>query len=148
MKRISRFYLNLGFRQNHGCPVYSAFCDWPRLALAGWSFKVRRCFGMLRVPWTRPGRFWPLEGINYQLMLVVSPIIYRVSYIPGGARFQPSTVSQKITSHQPPHLHIKSMDLEVKKHILRPEDIHNWLFLEALQQMQKTHMFGVCFHRT
>ena len=28
-----------------------------------------------------------------QLRLVVYPIIYRVSYIPGGARFQPSTLS-------------------------------------------------------
>ena len=78
------------------------------------------------MPWTRPERFLAAgRHPANQLMLVVSPIIYRVSYIPGGARFQPSTVSQKITSHQPPHLHIKSMDLEVKKHILRPEDIHN-----------------------
>ena len=30
---------------------------------------------------------------NNQLRLVVYPIIYRVSYIPGGARFQPSTVA-------------------------------------------------------
>ena len=29
-----------------------------------------------------------------QLRLVVYPIIYRVSCIPGGARFQPSTVGQ------------------------------------------------------
>ena len=29
--------------------------------------------------------------------LVVYPVIYRVSYIPGGARFQPSTVCQKGT---------------------------------------------------
>ena len=32
------------------------------------------------------------EWSCYQLRLVVYPIIYRVSYIPGGARFQPSTV--------------------------------------------------------
>ena len=30
---------------------------------------------------------------NNQLRLVVFPIIYRVSYISGGAGFQPSTVS-------------------------------------------------------
>ena len=30
--------------------------------------------------------------ILHQLRLVVYPIIYRVSYIPGGAGFQPSTV--------------------------------------------------------
>ena len=29
---------------------------------------------------------------THQLRLVVYPIIYRVSYIPGGARFQPSPV--------------------------------------------------------
>ena len=33
-----------------------------------------------------------------QLRLVVYPIIYRVSYIPGGARFQPSTVCGQISS--------------------------------------------------
>ena len=32
------------------------------------------------------------KGVH-QLRLVVYPIIFRVSYIPGGARFQPSTVS-------------------------------------------------------
>ena len=32
--------------------------------------------------------------ILHQLRLVVYPIIYKVSYIPGGARFLPSTVSQ------------------------------------------------------
>ena len=39
--------------------------------------------------------FWMvlLAEILHQLRLVVYPIIYRVSYIPGGARFQPSTVS-------------------------------------------------------
>ena len=37
--------------------------------------------------------FLPLMAeILHQLRLVVDPIIYRVSYIPGGARFQPSTV--------------------------------------------------------
>ena len=34
-----------------------------------------------------------MAEILHQLRLVVYPIIYRVSYIPGGARFQPSTVS-------------------------------------------------------
>ena len=33
-----------------------------------------------------------MEEILHQLRLVVSAIIYRVLYIPGGARFQPSTV--------------------------------------------------------
>ena len=33
------------------------------------------------------------ENPANQLRLVVFPIIYRVSYIPGGAGFQPSTVS-------------------------------------------------------
>ena len=33
-----------------------------------------------------------MAEILHQLRLVVYPIIYRVSYIPGGARFQPSTV--------------------------------------------------------
>ena len=33
-----------------------------------------------------------LKSSVHQLRLVVYPIIYRVSYIPGGARFQPSTV--------------------------------------------------------
>ena len=37
---------------------------------------------------------WLKSGEKNQLRLVVSPIIYRVSYIPGGAGFQPSTVSQ------------------------------------------------------
>ena len=32
-----------------------------------------------------------MEEILHQLRLVVYPIIYRVSDIPGGARFQPST---------------------------------------------------------
>ena len=36
---------------------------------------------------------WWLKSGVHQLRLVVSPIIQRVSYIPGGARFQPSTVS-------------------------------------------------------
>ncbi len=35
-----------------------------------------------------------MEEILHQLRLVVYPIIYRVSYIPGGAGFQPSTVCQ------------------------------------------------------
>ncbi len=34
-----------------------------------------------------------MAEILHQLRLVVFPIIYRVSYLPGGARFQPSTVS-------------------------------------------------------
>ena len=45
--------------------------------------------------WTTGISVWPtVDGWNpaNQLMLVVHPIIYRVSYIPGGARFQPSTV--------------------------------------------------------
>ena len=33
-----------------------------------------------------------MAEILHQLRLVVYPIIYRASYIPGGARFQPSTV--------------------------------------------------------
>ena len=33
-----------------------------------------------------------MAEILHQLRLVVYPIIFRVSYIPGGARFQPSTV--------------------------------------------------------
>ena len=33
-----------------------------------------------------------MAEILHQLRLVVYPIIYRVSYIPGGAGFQPSTV--------------------------------------------------------
>ena len=33
-----------------------------------------------------------MAEILHQLRLVIFPIIYRVSYIPGGARFQPSTV--------------------------------------------------------
>ena len=33
-----------------------------------------------------------MAEILHQLRLVVFPIIYRVSYIPGGAGFQPSTV--------------------------------------------------------
>ncbi len=47
--------------------------------------------------WTCRGfRFMALlmAKILHQLRLVVYPIIYRVSYIPGGARFQPSTVVQ------------------------------------------------------
>ena len=35
---------------------------------------------------------WWLKSGDHQLRLVVYPIIYRVSYIPGGAGFQPSTV--------------------------------------------------------
>ena len=35
-----------------------------------------------------------MAEILHQLRLVVYPIIYRVLYIPGGASFQPSTVSQ------------------------------------------------------
>ena len=38
-----------------------------------------------------------MTEILHQLRLVVYPIIYRVSYIPGGARFQPSTVPAGIT---------------------------------------------------
>ena len=34
-----------------------------------------------------------MEEILHQLRLVVYPMIYRVSYIPGGAGFLPSTVS-------------------------------------------------------
>ena len=34
-----------------------------------------------------------MAEILHQLRLVVYPIIYRVSYIPGGAGFQPSTVT-------------------------------------------------------
>ena len=34
---------------------------------------------------------WWLKSGDQQLMLVVHPILFRVSYIPGGARFQPST---------------------------------------------------------
>ena len=34
-----------------------------------------------------------MEEILHQLRLVVFPTIYRVSYIPDGAGFQPSTVS-------------------------------------------------------
>ena len=34
-----------------------------------------------------------MAEILHQLRLVVFPIIYRVSYIPGGAGFQPSTAS-------------------------------------------------------
>ena len=34
-----------------------------------------------------------MAEILHQLSLVVFPIIYRVSYIPGGAGVQPSTVS-------------------------------------------------------
>ncbi len=37
-----------------------------------------------------------MAEILHQLRLVVYPIIYRVSYIPGGARFQPSTVVAKM----------------------------------------------------
>ena len=33
-----------------------------------------------------------MAEILHQLRLVVFPIIFRVSYIPGGAGFQPSTV--------------------------------------------------------
>ncbi len=34
-----------------------------------------------------------MAEILHQLRLVVYPIIYKVLYIPGGAGFQPSTVS-------------------------------------------------------
>ena len=34
-----------------------------------------------------------MAEILHQLRLVVFPIVYRVSYIPGGVGFQPSTVS-------------------------------------------------------
>ena len=37
---------------------------------------------------------WCRKSGVHQLRLVVFPSIYRVSYIPGGAGFQPSTVSQ------------------------------------------------------
>ena len=40
-----------------------------------------------------------MAEILHQLRLVVFPIIYRVSYIPGGARFQPSTVGIQTTNH-------------------------------------------------
>ena len=36
---------------------------------------------------------WWLKSGDHQLRLVVFPIIYKVSYIPGGAGFQPSTIS-------------------------------------------------------
>jgi len=36
-------------------------------------------------------KLWLKSG-DHQLRLVVYPIVYRVSYIPGGAGFQPSTV--------------------------------------------------------
>ena len=39
-----------------------------------------------------------LKSGDHQLRLVVYPIIYRVSYIPGGARFQPSTVGPSVTT--------------------------------------------------
>ena len=43
--------------------------------------------------WTKNRSFILLMAeILHQLRLVVFPIIYRVSYIPGGAGFQPSTV--------------------------------------------------------
>ena len=40
-----------------------------------------------------------MEEILHQFIgILVYPIIYRVSYIPGGARFQPSTVVTNISS--------------------------------------------------
>ena len=45
-----------------------------------------------------PGIVDTVDGWNpaNQLRLVVFPIIYRVSYIPGGAGFQPSTVGKPL----------------------------------------------------
>ena len=40
-----------------------------------------------------------MAEILHQLRLVVFPIIYRVSYIPGGAGFQPSTVGKYETTN-------------------------------------------------
>ena len=47
-----------------------------------------------------------MAEILHQLRLVVYPIIYKVLYIPGGARFQPSTVVYhrilpRIVTHTP-----------------------------------------------
>ena len=46
-----------------------------------------------------------MAEILHQLRLVVYPIIHRVSYIPGGARFQPSTVWQ-IWMGKPPMFYL------------------------------------------
>ncbi len=69
---------------------------------AVFGFKLWHCWGRQHPP------LWPETHCNnwmiwsvlllmaeiwHQLRLVVYPIIYRVSYIPGGAGFQPSTVS-------------------------------------------------------
>ena len=42
-----------------------------------------------------PTSWWKISG-DHQLRLVVYPIIYKVLYIPGGARFLPSTVWQHV----------------------------------------------------
>ncbi len=64
-----------------------------------WTLGWRSSCSWRRVQMWKIGGFLitcsTVDGWNpaNQLRLVVYPIIFRVSYIPGGARFQPSTVS-------------------------------------------------------
>ena len=60
---------------------------------------------------------WWLRNPANQLRLVVYPIIHRVSYIPGGARFQPSTVSLTLRCCVVPQktFHFKSLHLQHNK---------------------------------
>ena len=83
------------------------------------DFKKKRA----RAPFCAPFQAVTLlmAEILHQLRLVVYPIIYRVSYIPGGAGFQPSTAVHSVWTDQNKtwiNLKIISMCIKLSNHIL------------------------------
>ena len=57
------------------------------------SFFLKWFLFLVKCWFTTGGYILLIDKILHQLRLVVYPIIYKVSYIPGGAGFRPSTVS-------------------------------------------------------
>ena len=83
--------------------------------LIGWLFKVIAvaswlvdAFSPTHVKTMQKSKILLMEEILHQLRFVVYPIIYRVLYIPGGARFLPSRVAFHFQSFQQPYSNQKS----------------------------------------
>ena len=86
-----------------------------------------------------------LHDFANQLRLVVYPIIYRVSYIPGGARFLPSTVprlgsKQLIPQGVLPHIELSN------KYVLFVAGLQAWNIgtKSSRKKNGRTHPLGQC----
>ena len=77
--------------------IYLQGEKWPHSRGNVGKYSIHGAFGLYRcIPKTCVSEILLMAEILHQLRLVVYPIIDRVLYIPGGAGFQPSTVSLKI----------------------------------------------------